>query len=172
MIIGYYGLCNFTIIFDVFASVFFPWSLTGDETGDNEWKNQHLEHAHENISRERDEHDGLLARLVHSHDETEEETEENSENRQAQQQVLAQPFPRLQIDNSLLAFAVWQHNGDTHSTTTPYRFDLVSSNRHNRCYIAIVQYALYIHACVRDVRTVRWRPHVRKSCKSHRAGRC
>lgn len=68
---------------------------TGDETGNDERKYEHLEHAHEHVSGKRDEHDRLLGRLGDANDESDEEPEDDAENGQHEQQVLSQPSPRL-----------------------------------------------------------------------------
>ena len=73
---------------------------TCDEAGDDEREDEHLEDAHEDVARERDEHDDLLGRREDARDEADDEAEEHRDDGEHEQQVLAEPLPRLRASNN------------------------------------------------------------------------
>src|SRR6218665_2740457 len=68
---------------------------TSDEARNDERQNEHLQYPHENISRERDEHDDLKRRMEGSDGEPYYGSQQNPHQRQNQQQILSHPYPEL-----------------------------------------------------------------------------
>ena len=77
-------------------------SHTSYQTGHDEGQDEHLEHAHEDVSRELYEHDDFLAGVGCARSEPDDPTEDDSEHRQHQKQVVLAPPGKLQYQNIIL----------------------------------------------------------------------
>jgi len=64
---------------------------TCDEAGYDERQDDHLEHAHEDVAGERQQHDGFFAEVVRAQDEADGGADEHAADRQHEQQVVDDP---------------------------------------------------------------------------------